>query len=216
MHCFSLGGVLRGHHDREADFADLHSVTLEDMGYSRCVPLVLVLDHGKTKQNGLLEMAGLIRPKNFLTCPLSRCTSSNGAFPSFSVRFRVCGFRFTFYHFRLSQPQPRLPARLVVVPLVRRVARLVQRTNEPPAWSRFVSGELGPSVRLDPLSKLLLPYPASPNYYCFLQFKACRYFLAWPPGIATSSPRPINPLGPTQNARQHLPGAFPRSLGYVP
>lgn len=48
MHRLSFSGVLRGHHVREADFADLHAVVLEDMGYSRCAALVLVLDHGKT------------------------------------------------------------------------------------------------------------------------------------------------------------------------
>ena len=82
MHRSSFGGVLRGHHVRGADFADRHSVMLEHKGYSRsrCVALVLVLDHEKASQNGRLERAGMIRTKNFLTCPLSRCTSSNCAF----------------------------------------------------------------------------------------------------------------------------------------
>ncbi|KAK4700175.1 hypothetical protein P7C70_g6078, partial [Phenoliferia sp. Uapishka_3] len=70
MHRLSFGGLLRGHHVREADYADFHTVVLEDMGYSRCIALILVLDHGKTNQSGRLEMAGMIRAKDFLTCPL--------------------------------------------------------------------------------------------------------------------------------------------------
>lgn len=70
MFLIGFGGVLRGHHLREGDFADFHSVVLENMGYSRCIGLVFVLDHGKTNQSGRLEMAGMIRAKNFLTCPL--------------------------------------------------------------------------------------------------------------------------------------------------
>lgn len=66
----SFGGVLRGHQLREGDYADFHSVVLENMGFGYCVALVFVLDHGKTNQSGRLEMAGMIRAKDFRTCPL--------------------------------------------------------------------------------------------------------------------------------------------------
>lgn len=83
----SFSGVMRGHQVREINFADYHSVVLEDMSSTSCVALVLVLDYGKGKtehQSGRLEMEGMIRAKISSRADYwrSRCASLKCALPS--------------------------------------------------------------------------------------------------------------------------------------
>lgn len=44
----------------EADMTDFQSIALEQEGYSECVTLVLLLEHGKTNHSGRLELADII------------------------------------------------------------------------------------------------------------------------------------------------------------
>ena len=39
---------------------DFQSIALEQEGYSECVTLVLLLEHGKTNHSGRLELADII------------------------------------------------------------------------------------------------------------------------------------------------------------
>jgi len=50
--------------------ADLWTFELEDEGFGRCMPLVLTLDNRKMKQNGRLEIGGMLRNKDINICPL--------------------------------------------------------------------------------------------------------------------------------------------------
>ena len=135
----SFGGVLRGHQLREGDYADFHSVVLENMGYSRCVALVFVLDHGKTDQSGRLKMAGMIRAKDFLTCPLfatalhcfHECVFPSLFDPPILLIFSTD--QVSYRQSSFSARRPALPLVCVVTGLARR--QDVRLPKEPPRAS---------------------------------------------------------------------------------
>ncbi|KAI8820298.1 uncharacterized protein EV422DRAFT_485556, partial [Fimicolochytrium jonesii] len=52
--------LLRGELARQAELADLHSVTLEHEGFTDCKALVLVLRQGKTNPFGRIEVSACI------------------------------------------------------------------------------------------------------------------------------------------------------------
>jgi len=65
--------LLRGETVRNLDLADMHSVLLENEGFSVCNALVFVVRQGKTNQFGRTEFGAFIRSKDFRICPMRAC-----------------------------------------------------------------------------------------------------------------------------------------------
>lgn len=71
MYLLNHYGMLRGHHAREAELPDLQQVELKNEGFSRCLTMLLYMDHTKTTQKGeRKEMAGMMRARDWTVCPL--------------------------------------------------------------------------------------------------------------------------------------------------
>ena len=91
--CFLLShfGLLRGENARDLELADMFSQVLDGEGYSECVALVLLIQHGKTNNFGKLQHVGFMRNKNVNICPVGavamylfqRFHVDNEPFPSF-------------------------------------------------------------------------------------------------------------------------------------
>ena len=63
-------GLLRGENVRGMQLPDVHSLTLENEGPTRCEALVILLLNGKTNQEGRTEFMGAIRNKSWEACPI--------------------------------------------------------------------------------------------------------------------------------------------------
>ena len=83
--------LLRGETVRNLDLADMHSVLLENEGFSVCNALVFVVRQGKTNQFARTEFGAFIRSKDFRICPMGACAFylfwryqlENESFPEF-------------------------------------------------------------------------------------------------------------------------------------
>jgi hypothetical protein len=83
--------LLRGETVRNLDLADMHSVQLENEGFSICHAVVFVVRQGKTNQFGRSEFGAFIRSKDVRICPFGVCAFylfwryhlENEAFPEF-------------------------------------------------------------------------------------------------------------------------------------
>ncbi|KAF4036872.1 Centromere DNA-binding protein complex CBF3 subunit [Phytophthora infestans] len=62
---FLLGhyALMRGESARMMELADLHSIMLENEGYTPCRALVMVMRHGRTNQVGRIELARVCEAK---------------------------------------------------------------------------------------------------------------------------------------------------------
>jgi hypothetical protein len=56
--------LMRGESARRMELADLHSILLENEGYSDCRALVMIMSQGKTNQVGRFEVGACMRNKN--------------------------------------------------------------------------------------------------------------------------------------------------------
>ncbi|KAJ8576337.1 hypothetical protein ON010_g2882 [Phytophthora cinnamomi] len=61
--------LMRGESARMLELADLHSILLENEGYSPCRALVMVMRQGKTNQVGRIEFGACMRSKYVEICP---------------------------------------------------------------------------------------------------------------------------------------------------
>ena len=63
--------LFRGDSRRCLELADLFTLELKNKGPTRCCPLILIKDNGKTNQNGRVEYSGVVRHHNPLLCTVS-------------------------------------------------------------------------------------------------------------------------------------------------
>ena len=63
--------LFRGDSRRCLELADLFTLELKNEGPTRCCPLILIKDNGKTNQNGRVEYSGVVRHHNPLLCTVS-------------------------------------------------------------------------------------------------------------------------------------------------
>lgn len=70
MYLLSHYGMLRGHNVRDIELPDMWTMELEEEGHSPCFPLVVTLLNGKTNHDGRLELAGMMRNKDYKRCVL--------------------------------------------------------------------------------------------------------------------------------------------------
>ena len=61
--------VLRGESARGMELPDLHSIRLDNEGFSECHALVLVMRNGRTNHFGRIEMSACLRNKRVDICP---------------------------------------------------------------------------------------------------------------------------------------------------
>ncbi|OWZ02399.1 hypothetical protein PHMEG_00026051 [Phytophthora megakarya] len=71
LHAFLLShyALMCGESTRRMELADLHSIVLENEGYSACRVLVMIMRQGKTNQVGRLEVGECMRNKLVQICP---------------------------------------------------------------------------------------------------------------------------------------------------
>lgn len=61
--------LMRGESARRMELPDLHSIQLENEGYTSCRALVMVMRQGKTNQVGRIEVGACLRNKSAQICP---------------------------------------------------------------------------------------------------------------------------------------------------
>ncbi|OWZ01332.1 hypothetical protein PHMEG_00027305 [Phytophthora megakarya] len=84
--------LMRGESARKMELADLHSIRLENEGYSPCRAVVMIKRQGKTNQVGRTEVGACMRNKKVQICPTGfwaftffwRCHCDQEPFPDFS------------------------------------------------------------------------------------------------------------------------------------
>ena len=102
--------LARGDNARHVELADLHSVVLENEGFSRCLALVVVLLNGKTNQHGHLDMAwpGAFGTKTGEPARLVPCRSTFSI--SGSLMFSIQAILYRSFHRQISSLGGRVPA----------------------------------------------------------------------------------------------------------
>ena len=70
MNFLSHYGLLRGQNTWGVELSDLQTLELDKEGYTVSHALVILLQNGKRNQDGRLELMGVMRAKNPMSCAI--------------------------------------------------------------------------------------------------------------------------------------------------